>query len=139
MPLAGKWVPIKWALALDYTVGFRGFKLTKSVAVMTAESGRWTRAWNDNDNGSTDRGLFQINSIHNNQLEGNDVDHTGPAYEAIPNATYAFKLSDAGNDWSPWYAYGNANYLAAYTATLAVQVLGLWRKRLPKVSEYFAV
>lgn len=67
--LEGEQLTIKWALALCYFVGFRGVRLVSAVALMSAESVRWTRAWNknyDSETGalkSTDRGLFQINDF----------------------------------------------------------------------------
>ena len=129
MPLAGRCLSIKWALALDYHVGFRALKLTKSVAVMSAESNRYVEAYNTNVNGSTDRGLFQINSIHDSQISPEE------AFKAIPNAQFAFKLSKGGKDFSPWYAYGGARYLLYYTTVLAVQALQTWRLRVPRVEK----
>lgn len=127
--LAGRCISVRWALALDYTVGFRGRALTKSVAVMTSESARYVGAYNENDNGSTDRGLFQINSVHDDQISPED------AFKAIPNAAYAYKLSNEGQNWSPWAAYGGSRYLLAYTATLLVQATQLWRRKLDRVEE----
>ena len=127
MPLAGKQLTIGLALALGYSVGFRGGKLTTAVAVMTAESGRYVEAWHDNVNGSQDRGLYQINSIHDASISPQQ------AYKAIPNAQYAFKLSKEGTDWDPWYAYVNGAHKKYIPLILAVKVLQLWRFKVPNV------
>jgi len=105
MPLAGEQLSIKEALALCHVVGFRGPKLIDAVAVMCAESGRYTEAWHDNtdENGnvlSTDRGLYQINTIH----AGVSDDE---AYDPKQNAAFAFQLSKGGEDFSPWMAYNS--------------------------------
>lgn len=130
MPLAGKQLSIEWALALGYYVGFRGKKLTRAVAVMTAESGRYVEAWHDNTNGSTDRGLYQINSIHDPYISPQN------AFKAIPNAQYAFKLSKEGADWNPWYVYKNGVHRKYIPIILAVKVLHLWRSKVSKIELY---
>ena len=132
--LAGRQLSIKWALALCYHVGWRQTKLTKAVAVMTAESDRYTEAYNTNDNGTTDRGLYQINSIHDNQISPDE------AFKPIPNATYAYalyrsRIAQGLDGFSPWYAYGGARYLLAYAATALVQSLGTWKKRILRVEK----
>lgn len=126
MPLAGEQLTIKEALALCYVVGFRGPDLTVAVAVMTAESGRYTEAWHDNlaADGetvlSTDRGLFQINSVH--QMSGDPMD-------PVRNATYAFQLSKSGDDWSPWAAYNSGAYDKYLDEVRAVKEADTWRSR----------
>lgn len=47
-----------------YGAGFRGGALVNAVAVAGAESGFVLGAVNNNPNGTVDRGLWQINSIH---------------------------------------------------------------------------
>jgi hypothetical protein len=129
MPLEGCQLNVKQALSLCYAVGFRGRGLITAVAVMGAESGRFTGAYHDNDDlyESVDRGLFQIN------------DHWHPnfpiadAFNAVPNARYAYKMSDGGRHWNPWAAYYNGTYLVnvpKVTAVLALSKLGLWTKSI---------
>jgi hypothetical protein len=122
MPLAGTQLSIKQALALCYAVGWRRFALTTAVAVMTAESGRYDGAWHLNDNGSTDRGLFQINTVH----PLTDAE----AFDAKRNAEYAFTLSRAGADWTPWAAYNSGAALKYVPIVAAVRLLHTWRTRV---------
>jgi hypothetical protein len=127
MPLAGRQLTIGWGLALGYHVGFRGAKLTTAVAVMTAESGRYVEAYHDNTNGSQDRGLFQINSIHDGSISPAD------AFKAIPNAEYAFKLSKGGTDFTPWSAYNSGAYKKYVPLVVARKVLLLWKAKVSRV------
>jgi len=88
-----------------YAAGFRGQDINIAVAVARAESGWRPTATLLNTNGSTDHGLFQINSIHAAILaEGNWAD---PA----DNAKMAFKVwTQAGGKWSPWVTYWRGTY-----------------------------
>jgi hypothetical protein len=71
-----------------------------AAAVALAESGGNQSATNHNTNGSTDKGLFQINSIH------------GPlsSYDLKRNVKAAIKISSGGRDWSPWVTYKTGAY-----------------------------
>jgi hypothetical protein len=66
-----------------------------AAAVALAESGGNASATNHNTNGSVDKGLFQINSIHG-QLS---------SYDLTRNVRAAVKISNGGRDWSPWVTY----------------------------------
>ena len=68
--------------------------------VAMAESGGNSLATNRNSNGTTDRGLFQINSIHG----GLSV------YPVNANVKAAIKISQNGKDWSPWTTYNSGAY-----------------------------
>jgi hypothetical protein len=125
--LAGRRLTFKWALALCYSAGFRKSALTIAVATMCAESGRYVEAYHLNDNGTTDRGLFQINSIHDGQISPVD------AFKAIPNADFAFQLSSGGTDFTPWSAFNSGAYLPFVPVVAAVRVLHTWRSRVDKV------
>lgn len=84
--------------------GFKGDALTIALAVAQAESSFKSDAINHNTNGSTDYGLWQINSIHgynSSQLLGN------PLY----NAQAAYKISGSGTNWRPWTTYTTGAYL----------------------------
>jgi hypothetical protein len=127
---------IKWALALCYFVGFRGKRLVSAVAVMTAESNRYPGAFHENlsENGtvlSVDRGLFQINDFWHPSLSDED------AYKPIPNAAYAYDLSNRGEFWSHWAAYGGVRYLLVYAEVLAVWALRKWLTRVTQVPVKF--
>ena len=53
-----------------------------------------------NTDGSTDRGYWQINSIHG----------ALSTYDAEGNARAAVQLSGNGTDWSPWVTYNTDAY-----------------------------
>lgn len=125
------------ALALCHHVGFRKTALNTAVAVMCAESGRYVGAWHDNLNedgsvASTDRGLFQINNHWHPDLSDAD------AYCAIPNAAYAFGMSNEGANFTPWAAYNSGSYLKFLPLVLATRATRLWRNKLPYVEERLA-
>lgn len=65
------------------------------VAVAQAESSLDPNAFNQNRNGSVDRGLWQINSIHG----------ALSTFDPLGNARAAYSISSGGSDWSPWVAY----------------------------------
>lgn len=76
-------------------------KASVAAAVAMAESGGRSDATNaSNSNGSIDRGLFQINSIHG----------ANSTYDLATNVRYAIQLSKNGNDWSPWTVYKSGAY-----------------------------
>lgn len=71
-----------------------------AVAVALAESGGRPAATNtSNINGSIDRGLFQINSVHGARS----------TYDLDANVAYAVELQRA-QGWSPWSAYKYGAY-----------------------------
>lgn len=73
------------------------------IAVAMAESGGNPNATNKNRNGSTDYGLFQINSIHGSLVVGKNWS------DPVENARMALKLyKDSG--WKPWVAYNSGSY-----------------------------
>lgn len=109
MPVAGRKLSVEEAIALCFRIGFREGGLRTAVALMTAESGRYVEAYNinasaDGQSRSLDRGLFQINTIH--------IDNLGMAesFKAVPNASYAFDLSLGGSNFTPWSAYNSGAY-----------------------------
>jgi hypothetical protein len=128
MPLAGDQLTIKEALALCNVVGFEPKDLDVAVAVMCAESGRYTGAWHDNlrEDGSvasTDRGLYQINSIHDQSISPED------AMDPVKNAAYAFALSKHGDDWSPWMAFNSGAHEKFLAGITEVRQNTEWRSR----------
>ncbi len=81
-------------------VGFRGQDLITALAVAFGESDWNPRAFNRNRNGSVDRGLWQINSIHG----------ALSTFDPLGNARAAWQLSEHGRNWVPWVAYNNGRY-----------------------------
>jgi TP901 family phage tail tape measure protein len=72
-----------------------------AAAIAFAESSGNPNAVNYNDDGSVDRGLWQINSIHGAL---STFDPTG-------NAQAAKTISGNGSNWNPWVAYTSGKYL----------------------------
>lgn len=71
-----------------------------AAAVALAESGGESSATNHNTDGSTDRGLWQINSIHGSQS----------TYSIPGNVRSAISISSNGHDWGPWTTYKSGAY-----------------------------
>lgn len=71
-----------------------------AAAIAMAESGGKSNAVNHNTNGSTDRGLWQINSVHGSQS----------TFDPLANAKAAVAISSNGTNWRPWVTYNNGAY-----------------------------
>ena len=71
-----------------------------AAEIAMAESGGRQYASLNNTNGTTDRGYWQINSIHGSLS----------TYDAAGNARAAVRLSGNGTDWSPWVTYNTGAY-----------------------------
>ena len=71
-----------------------------AAAVAMAESGGNTTATNQDSNGTVDRGLWQINSVHGAQS----------TYDVMGNARAAVAISNNGQNWAPWTTYNNGAY-----------------------------
>lgn len=61
-------------------------------AIALAESGGDPSAVNGNSNGSTDRGLWQVNSVHGSLS----------TFDPLANARAAVSISSNGANWKPW-------------------------------------
>src|SRR5690606_33175689 len=83
-----------------------GAPLYTAVAIALAESSGRTDAVNTaNDNGTTDRGLWQINSVHDDKMPGAD------RFDPEVNARLMGEISAQGTNWYPWSTYNNGSYL----------------------------
>jgi hypothetical protein len=71
-----------------------------AAAVAMAESSGRPTAVNRNTDGTIDRGLWQINSIHGAQS----------TFDVESNANAAFAISGGGRNWSPWTVYKSGAY-----------------------------
>ena len=71
-----------------------------AASVAMAESGGRQYASLYNANGTTDRGYWQINSIHGSLS----------TFGARANARSAVLISGGGRDWSPWVTYDTGAY-----------------------------
>jgi len=72
-----------------------------ALAIFKCESGLVPTAENWNTNGSVDRGITQLNSVHD--LSGVDV------WDPKENLAFARKLYDE-RGWQPWYCYTKKLY-----------------------------
>lgn len=85
--------------------GFPAAQLDMAVAVAGAESGYNPTATNHNTNGSTDYGLWQINSTHADLLGGHDW------RDPATNAWMAYQVwRQAGGSWTPWSTFTSGAY-----------------------------
>jgi hypothetical protein len=71
-----------------------------AAAIAMAESAGNPNATNHNTNGSVDRGLWQINSVHGAQS----------TLDPLANARAAVAISQNGKSWSPWTTYTTGAY-----------------------------
>lgn len=61
-------------------------------AIAMAESGGNSAAYDIDSNGTIDRGLWQINSVHGSQS----------SYDVMTNVRAAISISNNGTNWRPW-------------------------------------
>lgn len=80
-----------------------------AAAIAMAESGGTTTATNQDSNGTVDRGLWQINSVHGD---------TQSTYDVMGNARAAVAISNKGTNWSAWVTYNNGKYLTFVQANV---------------------
>ncbi len=71
-----------------------------AIAIALAESGGDPTATDHDANGTVDRGLWQINSVHTQFSASCD-------YDPRCGAGAAFSISAGGTDWEPWTTYQN--------------------------------
>ena len=71
-----------------------------AAEIAKAESGGRQYATDTNGGASTDRGYFQINSVHG----------ALSTYDPLGNARAAVQLSGNGTNWSPWVTYSTGAY-----------------------------
>ena len=90
--------------------GFRGGALVNAVAVSRAESTFALNAINNNTNGTTDYGLWQINSIHgyNSSLLLSNASYNAGAAYSVANAV-------VNADWTPWVMFNNGGFVSYLT------------------------
>lgn len=71
-----------------------------AAAIAMAESGGGANSVNSNNDGSTDRGLWQINSVHGSQS----------SFDIGTNVRAAINISNNGTNWKPWSTFGNGAF-----------------------------
>jgi len=92
--------------------GFTGHDLLVAVAVAGAESGWNPNATHLNDDGSTDFGMWQINSVHAELLASGDWQ------DPYSNGLMAYQVWK-GSGWGAWTTYTSGAYLTRITAAMA--------------------
>lgn len=74
-----------------------------ATAVVLGESGGNTQAENRNNaDGSIDRGLWQINSVHLKSATNPEGITAAEMFELDASSRYALRLSKGGTDFNPW-------------------------------------
>ncbi len=86
-----------------------------AAAIALAESSGRQDATNHNTDGSTDRGYWQINSIHGAQS----------TFDPNANARSAIAISNNGASWGPWSTFNNGAFKAFLTGRQTAPVSGL--------------
>jgi Lysozyme like domain len=69
-----------------------------AASVAMAESSGQQDATDNDSNGSTDYGYWQINSVNG---------ATSADYDPMTNARAAVKISQGGTDWTPWTTFNS--------------------------------
>lgn len=129
MPLAGRQLTFDTALARCYEHGWRADHLIDAVALMCAESARYTGAYHINYEGttqmSTDRGLFQINDKYYPDLSDDD------AYKVHPNIDFAHRIYvDWDRTFNAWMAYKSGAYAKFVPYVKERYELDKWRLKV---------
>jgi len=123
---------------VGHAAGYRSDGLVVAVAVALAESTCTPSATGTNGptagcpNGSTDRGLWQINSCYHPTVSN------ACAYDAQCNATQAYRISAGGRSWSPWATYTSGRY-RSFLSTAAAAVRRLTPVALARPQAGFGV
>lgn len=86
-----------------------------AAAIAMAESSGNSTATNNDSNGTVDRGLWQINSVHGAQS----------TYDVMGNARAAIAISNNGNDWTPWTTFNNGAYQQFLTGGVPAQAVAI--------------
>lgn len=100
LPASGKYSFAQLQDIWEAGGGAARYKLI-AAAIAMAESGGYPKAVNTaNTNGTTDRGLWQINSSHGSQS----------VFDVLKNAQAAVAISGNGSNWAPWSTFNNGAY-----------------------------
>ena len=93
-------------------VGFHGGALVNAVAIADAESGFVLEATHVNTGGSTDYGLWQINTYYHPEYNASQL-----LSSASYNATAAYNISGAASDasWTQWTTFLNGAFVSYLT------------------------
>jgi Lysozyme like domain len=98
LPAGGPDLSVAQIGTVAAAAGFSGSGLVMAIAVALAESGGNPTATNLDSNGSVDRGVWQINSVHTEYSAACD-------YDPSCAAGAAFSISAEGTNWGAWVTY----------------------------------
>ncbi len=115
LPSGGHDLSIAAIGAVAERAGFSGSSLAMAIAVALAESGGDPQATDFDSNGTVDRGLWQINSVHTQYSA--DCDDDPPCA-----ASAAFAISAGGTDWDAWVTYQRGAEIPYLPEAIAVSV-----------------
>lgn len=129
MSLAGTKLLGRDVAKLAYQAGWRDKNLLLAVAIAHAESSLYTKAYNDqNPDGSIDRGLWQINSVHLGEtVNGTKITETNlfdPAFNAEVAHDLVYK--NRSYTFNAWAAYTSGAY-EQYLDMAITNVGNMWR------------
>lgn len=132
MPLDGNQLSVKNALALCRAQGFSGLDIPLAVAVMSAESLRYVRAYHINFEGSmqesTDYGLFQINDKSHPEY---NVEMFG--FDPKWNVWVAHKIYvSRGKSFNAWAAYNSGRFQQFLPDAQKKFAAETWRLLVPR-------
>jgi lysozyme C len=102
--LAGRRIPEREVASILRNAGFPESVVPEMVCTAKHESSFYERASNRNRNGSTDRGLFQVNSIHLGLGGCPARGNANALYTASTNAKCAYAIYKA-QGLNAWYGY----------------------------------
>lgn len=103
--VAGREIPADEVARILHAAGFADASIPKMVCTAFYESGWRDRSWNArNSNGTTDRGLFQVNSAHLKKGGLCARIGTEDLWDPAINASCAKKIFDA-QGLGAWYGY----------------------------------
>jgi Lysozyme like domain len=91
-------------IRLAQEAGIPEGELIRCAAIAAAESGCQPDALGVNQNGSRDRGLWQINDKAHPKVSDDCAFNPTCAAQAM------YKISKGGTNWQPWSAYKNGSY-----------------------------
>jgi len=132
MPLAGKQLKGRDIVQLARGAGWRDEAVITAVAICRAESDYYTAAWNDqNPDGSTDYGLWQINSVHIGAVVGGRTVTAEALKDPVFNAEVAHDLVYRGRSYSfrAWASYGVGGRYEQYRESAIVSQANYWREK----------
>jgi hypothetical protein len=98
--------------AVATSAGFSGTGLVMAIAIALAESGGNPSATDFDGNGTIDRGVWQINSVHMQFSAACDYDPSCAAGAAL-------SISDGGTNWDAWVTYQHGAEIAFLPVAIA--------------------